>query len=53
MQTFTSPAAGLKGHQLRAVVFAVGSPAGVADAAVFLARLPALSCPVIIWATGG
>ena len=52
MQTFTSPAAGLKGHQLRAVVFAVGSPAGVADAAVFLARLPALSCPVIIWATG-
>lgn len=50
MQTFTSRAAGLRGHQLRAVVFAVGSPAGVPEAAAFLAGLPVLSCPVIIWA---
>lgn len=50
MQTFTSRAAGLRGHQLRAVVFAVGSPAGVPDAAAFLAGLSELSCPVAIWA---
>lgn len=52
MQTFTSRAAEMRGHQLRAVVFAVGSPAGVADAATFLTGLPRLTCPVYVWAAG-
>ena len=52
MQTFTSRAAEMRGHQLRAVVFAVGSPDGVPDAAAFLTGLPRLTCPVFVWAPG-
>jgi len=50
MRTFTSRAKSFETGRLRALVLAVGSERGVADAGTLLDGLPDLPFPVLVWA---